>query len=66
MVKQVKPLEYEEDGYTRVGEKKERVEHKPAVVHNTSNFNCDTAWCCCITPIMVIIILFVFFTSAMV
>ena len=31
MVKQVKPLEYEEDGYTRVEEKKERVEYKPVV-----------------------------------
>jgi len=29
MVKQIKPLEYEEDGYTRVEEKKERVEYKP-------------------------------------
>ena len=31
MVKQVKLLEYEEDGYTRVEEKKERAEYKPVV-----------------------------------
>lgn len=62
-IKQVKPIEHKEEV------KKERVIYKPVVYQKVergtvSRFDCGTAWICCITPIMVIIILIVFFSRA--
>ena len=56
--KPLEPLEHKEE------EKKERVKYEPVFSQKTEKIDCDIVWKCSIIPIMVVIILIVFFTAA--